>query len=252
MAIRSGHADQQEYNLAENHDVCASSYAPGWARRSKNGTNRGNNYLNSFRADIRLMFMEGEANQGEKLQPSWMLNRLESKFPNRLCMPSENIIRQEISRLIQLKRAGKPLDSLPGKRGRKGMDEQYVTWLTELLNTEPTLTGKPAVARFREHFPSTEGVPEDSQVLSKVAQLRNKLGLKIVASSSSSSLDQNSQPRKRAKFNSQQTHTEYIRKDCTRAEVVGKFHSRFGNAIASDDQIRSKFSSTKQLMKNDK
>mmetsp|Transcript_24908 Transcript_24908/g.40362 ORF Transcript_24908/g.40362 Transcript_24908/m.40362 type:complete len:115 (-) Transcript_24908:24-368(-) len=104
------------------------------------------------------------------MQPSWMFNELRRRYPNRLRLPSENAIRQEITRLIQRQKAGKALGAPSGMRGRKGMEERFLNWLRERALTH---TPGKLLPLFRDQFGSEDDVPTDQQVKSKISNLRS-------------------------------------------------------------------------------
>uniref|UniRef100_A0A7S2SF11 Uncharacterized protein n=1 Tax=Mucochytrium quahogii TaxID=96639 RepID=A0A7S2SF11_9STRA len=162
--VRDGRAEQKEYLLARDYELDLARYKAGWAVRPARGETRGETYLSDFRDDIREMFEQGEKDSGAKMQPSWMVERLRAKYPGRIKLPSENTIRGEITRLLQVANAGKV-----SKRSK--MSQEQVDYLYELA-VEQSMTAKPAVTAFRDRFGHGEGLPTDDQVRNKINVLR--------------------------------------------------------------------------------
>lgn len=76
----------------------------GWALRKKIGQMYGEKYTRHFRVDIEEQYKLGEISSNSKNSPAKILEYLQKKYPEELCLPSESDIRAEISRLMAIKK----------------------------------------------------------------------------------------------------------------------------------------------------
>jgi hypothetical protein len=182
VKVRDGQAsDMKEYSLAAN--TCVPLPVRGWARRKKNGVGKGRNFISFYRKDIMEFFQRGLADKGNKQHPAWMLEQLEARYPDAVALPSEGEIRVEVTRLMKLNEKGKPLDIVPGKRGRQGMDTHFVSVLEKILSESTTeAERKPAAiyAKFLAHvttypIPDNLQIPYKKQVLSKISSMKQTM-----------------------------------------------------------------------------
>ena len=137
-AIMDGSQDMPEYAEAAEHSAPWDElYPPGWAMRRKHGKMYGMSYMDDeMRGFIRDTFMRGKAVSSDKQHPSWILEQLQQLHPMKLTLPSEQEIRNEISRLFARQKKGLPLDGGGGgKRGRATatLAPEYVKALEEEL-----------------------------------------------------------------------------------------------------------------------
>lgn len=79
--------------------VLPQAFNSGWVVRPKRGSLYGKRYIESFRDDIKSLFMEGERSAASKMGPGRMLEMLRIKYPERYDLPTENEVRQEITKL---------------------------------------------------------------------------------------------------------------------------------------------------------
>ena len=156
-------------------------FEKGWARRLGVGNGMyGEKYIRQFRVDIEEQFQLGEISSNAKSSPAKILEYLQKKYPEELCLPSESDIRAEISRLMAIKRkkeaeaaaakksgpkeqvtASTPsqpiLVKAKGKEPTKKRDNcQYQSFIQELAALEIPIMPKEAVKRVLERFPRSE------------------------------------------------------------------------------------------------
>ena len=84
-------------------------------------------------------------------------------------------------RTYRLQKLGKPLDTLPGRRGRQGLDACFITVLEHLLS-QSTTERKPAAMyeRFIEYFtthppPTNLEIPERNKIIAKISSLKQSM-----------------------------------------------------------------------------
>ena len=118
-----------------------------------------------------------------------MREKLKSKYPYRLMLPSEAEIRGEISRLYSLQKAGKPLDAVAGRggRGRPAMDAKYADVIDRIVaadgNIKPAALWTAFKAEFGEEDVQIEGFPTEAQVKSKLRTTKKAAAAAAAAAS---------------------------------------------------------------------
>jgi len=107
------------------------------------------------------------------------VQHLQDKYPQVYGLPSEQEIRNETQRMhCRNRRTVLDPDAMPGKRGRKGMDNKYAKHLRGWVYGSEDIKGKAALQKLKEMFvdPRTgelpKDFPKDSQINSKVGLLR--------------------------------------------------------------------------------
>lgn len=73
----------------------------GWARRPKWGQAMSDSAINEFKPKIKLWFQVGAAEPAKKMSASRMLKLLQAMNPHRYDVPTENMIKQYVSTLVQ-------------------------------------------------------------------------------------------------------------------------------------------------------
>lgn len=73
-------------------------FPAGWAVRPQKGSMYGAKYIGPFRAEIQELFCRGKVSSAERKGPGGMLEVLRLRYPDRFDLPSENEIRQEITK----------------------------------------------------------------------------------------------------------------------------------------------------------
>jgi hypothetical protein len=161
----------------ESFDV-GHSFPPGWAIRLKKGEMYGAKYVTIFRDEIRDMFSRGEYNKAYKIGPGRILKSLRARYPDRFDLPTENEIRQEISKLkhrvnphtLALAEASKFLDGAQDISSSANEPSRFwESLLSEYLHIKPN----DALVRFRAAFANS--TLTDKQVKAKLNNLKTKL-----------------------------------------------------------------------------
>lgn len=136
-------------------------FLAGWAVRPKKGKMYGAKYIGEFRAEIKSLFDRGEVSSAEKIGPGGMLEVLRLKHPTRFDFPSENEIRQEISRLKRKPSSKKSFctdmqmekQCEPGESDKKErLTDAHVRLLKHLLATNPQRKPRDVEAEFRATY----------------------------------------------------------------------------------------------------
>ena len=87
-------------NSDEQDEHVYQEFIPGWAKRPPHGHCYGKKYISSFMDDILQMIQDGETDKSHKMGPGRMREMLIAKYPDRLDMPSESELQQDISKII--------------------------------------------------------------------------------------------------------------------------------------------------------
>lgn len=147
----------------------------GWARRPKKGKMYGRRYVNEFREEIKRLFDRGEEEKSKKMGPGRMLEELRRKHPNRFDLPTENEIRQEISKLAACRKKASPQESTTiaaAQNEQKLQRAAQTKFINRLLDLNPQIMPTAALERFREEFPECHMT--DGSVKSKVSNLKSQ------------------------------------------------------------------------------
>ena len=154
-------------------------FEKGWALRKGHGHMYGEKYTRNFRIDIEEQYQLGEVSSNAKSSPAKILEYLQKKYPEELCLPSESDIRAEISRLMAKKKKEaanktgqkkkKDAASTPvNGRQKKTSATNYEAQGTQLARTEKEylkfiielaalpISPKEAVVRLMEKFSKEE------------------------------------------------------------------------------------------------
>lgn len=184
----------------------ACKFEEGWALRKGPGHMYGDKYTRNFRMDIEEQYQLGEKSSSAKSSPAKILEYLEKKYAEELCLPSESDIRAEISRLIAAKKkleAANKASKTP-KRPKKKQDasnpvnnrqmnastpdseaqgtqpqrtgKEYLKFVIELAALETPISPKEAVRRVLEKFPRNEyTLPSDKQLSNSFTYQKRKI-----------------------------------------------------------------------------
>ena len=89
------------YHKLSSLSVTVVTIKKGWAGRIKvDGSHYRKSYISNYLDDIEELFQKGKKNSSDKMNPAQMRDTLIAKYPNRLRIPSETEIKQEIGRLF--------------------------------------------------------------------------------------------------------------------------------------------------------
>jgi hypothetical protein len=127
-----GRADGSEEVVASWPD-----FARGWATRPERGDMYGDRYVSNFTESIERLFRAGESDSSSKIGPGRMLEIIRAENPGRCDLPSENEIRQEISKL----------------KRRSNQQQKRQSSATEALNVVEQPDGQSSAARVPSAAP---------------------------------------------------------------------------------------------------
>ncbi|KAF1313432.1 hypothetical protein FI667_g17364, partial [Globisporangium splendens] len=156
--------------------VLPQAFNSGWAARPKRGSLYGKPYIESFCDDIKSLFMEGERSAASKMGPGRMLEMLRINYPGRYDLPTENEIRQEITKLkIQASQRlleGGESTAFDVPSGADGCQAA----LSRFVEEDPTIKPRAALARFRDEVPNSRLT--DTQIKTEVSYFKSRVKAK--------------------------------------------------------------------------
>ncbi|EGZ21368.1 hypothetical protein PHYSODRAFT_299118 [Phytophthora sojae] len=124
-------------------------FPAGWAVRPQKGSMYGAKYIGPFRAEIQELFCRGKVSSAERKGPGGMLEVLRLRYPDRFDLPSENEIRQEITK-------SKRQCTQHGEGQKARITKDQISFLEQLLSREPDTAPKVLVAEFRAVYKESE------------------------------------------------------------------------------------------------
>ena len=176
LKIQEGREDFEGEEVERKNLSLPVSFSPGWARRSKHERLYGRKHIEKYRTDVAEMFRKGANVSSEKVSAPAMWEALLLKYPERYDLPSEQEIRQEISRLSRLQERGVDVSSpVPQRRGRKGMDSENEVVLVNMIKEFPAIKPREGYKMFVDQFKDhdVEKLPTEKQVKSKISSLKH-------------------------------------------------------------------------------
>jgi hypothetical protein len=145
----------------------AEEFEAGWAVRPKRGEMYGLRFIGNYRSEIKELFDLGVIDKAKKMGPAKMLEVLRDRFPGRFDLPTENEIRQEISKLMQRAKSDgvaamneTPIPrvttggSADRQRHRHPQSKAFAEFFENLLDTESNIKPNAALEKFTAQFPN--------------------------------------------------------------------------------------------------
>lgn len=152
----------------------------GWARRPKQDQLYGDTYLESYKDELREMFLLGDE-KGRRMTAELMATTLRQRHPHTYTLPGVPAVESYISQLAQQMSPAVSASTDPppgqGRRGRKAMyDTKFTDAFQEFISDCEGLNKKPAVAvqwlkeKFGPELP--ERFPTDTQAKAKFSRMK--------------------------------------------------------------------------------